>query len=93
MADRAATGPLDGIVVVELSLDERWEIPSVVGCLRAGAAALEHLPVAATDTNEMLSRREYASHARRVADEIDAEARKVHAAREVEHRRRAKVKR
>lgn len=88
-ADRAPVGALDGIVVVELSLDVRHEIENVVGCLRAGAAALMALPVAATNYGEKLSRKHTSDQVFRFADEIEAEARRVTMERAVAYRERA----
>lgn len=93
MSDRAPVGPLDGIVVVELSLDERDEVETVVGFLRAGAAALEQMPVARTNAGEQLARRRACDVGERIADEIEAEARRVHDARQAFYRQQGKGRR
>lgn len=87
---RAAVDVLDGIVVVELSLDERFEVEAVVAFLRAGAHALEQMPVARTAVAEMVSRNHAVDIGLRVAQEIEDEARAVHERREAAYRAQAK---
>lgn len=82
MVERAAVGPEDGIVVVELSLDVTHEVEVVVGMLRSGAAALLEAPISRTALVERLGREGMAAQARKVADEIEGEARRVHEARD-----------
>lgn len=92
MAERGGVGPRDGIVVLELSLDDEsgWEIPAAVGCLRAGAAALAEMPYRGSNVTGMLHARDVAAIGERIADELEAEARAVHDKREAFHRRTTK---
>jgi len=76
---------------VELTLDERHEVEDVVACLRAGALSWGALPF--SGAVDQSSRPKRVDHVLEVAQEIEDESRRVHAAREDEHRRRAKMKR
>lgn len=93
MSERADVGPFDGIVVIELSLAEHHEVEHVVGCLRAGAAAIEQTPLARTDATGALMVRAIVAKGRQVAAEIEDEARRVHDAREAAYREQSKPKR
>lgn len=93
MSQRAPVGVLDGIVVVELSLDNRDEVETVIAFLRAGAAVFAQMPVAPTNVGEQNARRRAVMLGEQVADEIEAEARRVHDERQAEYRARGKAKR
>lgn len=93
MSARAPVDDLDGIVVIELSLDEHHEIEAVVGLLRAGALALQAAPVARTAVVEQGSRRRFVEHGLRVAQEIQDEAIAVAARRAAAYKARDKADR
>lgn len=88
VADRAPVDVLDGIVVVELSLDVRHEISDLVACIRAGAAAWAECPARGIDP---AFRPADVGRVLDVAQEIEDEARRVHDAREAAHRQRSKA--
>lgn len=94
VAERGAVGPRDGIVVIELAIDRRsgWEIPALVGCIRAGAAALALMPFRGSDVTGMLHARNMAKIGTELADEIEVEARDVQAKREAFYRAESKAK-
>lgn len=89
MTDRAPVEPIDGIVVVELALDDRHEIGDVVACLRAGAASWEVTPIA--DAVDGMSRAKRVMHVYDVAAEIEAEAARVREAQQAAFRAAAKA--
>lgn len=91
MADRAPTGELDGIVVIELSLDALHEVADVVSCLRAGALAWGATP--ALGAVDAATRGKRVDHVLDVGDEIAAEAARVHDERQEAYRRRAREER
>lgn len=95
MTERAEVRPEDGVVVIELSLDAEsgWEILAVLGCLRAGAAALALMPYRSSDVTGMLHARSVSDIGDRIANEIATEAQRVADAREQYHRDKAKAER
>lgn len=88
MVDRAPVDVLDGIVVIELSLDERHEIGDLVACIRAGVAAWAECPARGID---VAFRPGDVVRILAIAQEIEDEARRVHDAREAAHRARSKA--
>lgn len=84
-----AVGELDGIVIVELSLDEGHEVEHVIACLRAGANAWAASPFAGVVDQAM--RPKHVERVLAVALELEDEARRVHGARNEAYRRRGKA--
>jgi hypothetical protein len=88
VAERGAVGPRDGIVVLELSLDDNREISDVIACMRAGALAWERLPSHGAVDESGRGRRVH--HVLDVAQELEDGAAKIHAARESFYRSETK---
>lgn len=82
MAERGAASPRDGIVVIELALEGEsgWEIPALVGCIRAGADALAQMPYRGSNVTGVLHATDVARIGHKIGDEIEAAAREVQAA-------------
>lgn len=91
MSDRAPVGELDGIVVLELSLDVNHEISNLLACIRAGAAAWAQTPF--SGMVDVALRPKNVEQVLALADELEAEAARVRAAREAAYARRAKEER
>jgi hypothetical protein len=89
VSERAPAGPSDGIVVIELTINDRDEIPDVVACLHAGAAAWLNTPFSsAVDEASRLRR---VGKVQMIAAEISDEARRVRNVREEHYRAQAKA--
>ena len=86
---RAATGPRDRIVIIELSLDAGHEVVDVIACIRAGAAAWFEMP--ARGVVDAALRPKDVERVLAVAQEIEDEARRVHEAREAFFRAETKA--
>lgn len=88
MTERGTVGPTDGIVVLELSLDEGHEVRHVLACIRAGAAAWAALP--ALGAVDAASRPRDVQHVFDVADELELAAVRVHEDRQRHYRKVAR---
>lgn len=84
---KAAVGPTDGIVQVELSLDGR-EAEMVLAVLRMGCAAWEHAPGGAADLVTAAAR---CAQVRRFIDELAGEIHRTHDTRQAAYRAEAKA--